>query len=254
MFEGIKLFVIDDWRSAIVGAIVTMILGMLWGAIQYVHQRARLMLTRSIWKPLLEHRRPITIVLTTKKSDTPGGTFKASLSEVEAFSALMGTLQPLRLSPELCHRPDRQLRDMPGHVISIGGPKANIVTQQILAAIAQKHRTMPTYDAQGECLVAGPQRYETQYAPDKTLTKDYGLVIRVTGLHSDPGVCYFVAFALRGRSTWGAVKTITVDEMLKNAINREAGKEDFVLVLEFSFANNEITGTKIECLQTFKKI
>jgi hypothetical protein len=250
MFEGIKLFVIDDWRGATVGLIV----GTLWNTIKYVHQRANLTLTRSIWKPLLQHRRPITIVLTTKKSTSPGGTFKASLSEVEAFSALMGTLQPLRLIPELCHRPDRQLKDMQGHVISIGGPKANIVTQEILAAIAQKYPTMPTYDAQGECIVAGPQRYETQYAPDKTLTKDYGLVIRVTGLHSDPGICYFVAFALRGRSTWGAVKTVTVDEILKNSINRKIGKEDFVLVLEFSFANNEITGTNIISLQPYKEI
>lgn len=254
MLEEGKIFVIDEWRSGIVGLIVSIIFGVLWRLISSVHKRAKLMLTRSIWKPLLGCRRPITIVLTTKKSETPGGTFKASLSEVEAFSALMGTLQPLGLRPELCHRPDRQLRDMHGHVISIGGPKANIVTQQMLAAIAQKYPTMPTYDAQGECIVAGPQRYETQYAPDKTLIKDYGLVIRVTGLHSDPGVCYFVAFALRGRSTWGAVKTITVDEEQKNAINRKAGAEDFVLVLEFSFANNEIIGTKIECLQTFKKI
>lgn len=254
MLEGIKLFVIDDWRAAVVGTLVGILWNVVFSCVKYANRRAKLTLTRSIWKPLLQHRHQITVVLTTKSSNTPGGTPKASLSEVEAFSALQGTLQPFQLSPKLSHRPDCHLRDIQGHVISIGGPKANQVTKEILAAIAQKYPTMPTYDSQGECIVAGPQRYETQYAPDKTLMTDYGLVIRATGLQSDPGICYFVAFAIRGRSTWGAVKTVTVDEVLKKSINNKVGKEDFVLLIEFSFTNNEITGTKIISLQPYKEI
>lgn len=254
MFEGVKLFVFDDWRAGIVGTIVAISWNIVIAIFKYINKHAKLALTRSIWKPLLQNRRQITVVLTTKSSSSPGGTPKASLSEVEAFSALQETLRPLNLNPELSHRPNCHLRDIHGHVISIGGPKANNVTQEILAAIAQKYPTMPTYDAQSECIVAGPQRYETQYAPDKTLVKDYGLVIRATGLQTDPGVCYFVAFALRGRATWGAVKTITVDKILKNSINRKVGNEDFVLVLEFAFSNNEITATKIISLQPYKEI
>lgn len=254
MFEGIKLFVFEEWRSAIVGIIVGIIWNKASSGIKSANKRAKLALTSSIWKPLLQNNQNITVVLTTKDSNTPGGTPKASLSEVEAFSAIHATLQPLQLDPKLSHDPKIHLKDLDGHVISIGGPKANNVTQEILAAISQKHPTMPTYDAQGQCIVAGPQRYETQYEADKTLTKDYGLVIRTTGLQSDPKSCYFAAFALRGRSTWGAVKTITVDEALKKSINREIGKEDFVLVLEFLFTNNEIVRTNIISLQQYKKI
>lgn len=255
MFENIRLYVFDDWRAGVVGTIVAVLWNVIFAGLKYAQQRAKLALTRSIWKPLLQHRRLITVVLTTKPSNTPGGTPKASLSEVEAFSALQGTLQSLKLTPILSHRPNCHLSEIQGHVISIGGPKANHVTQEILAAIAQKHPTMPTYDdAQGGCIAAGPQRYETQYAPDRTLIKDYGLVIRTTGLQPDPSACYFVAFALRGRATWGAVKAVTVDEALKNSINSKVGKEDFVLVLEFIFTNNEITSTKIISLQPYKEI
>ena len=113
---------------------------------------------------------------------------------------------------------------------------------------------MPTYDAQRKCIVAGPQVYETQYAQNMTLTKDYGLVIRATGLQSNSKICFFLAFALRGRSTWGSVKTITMDEDLKKLINKKVADDDFVLVLEFEYKINEIVKTKIISLQQFNKI
>jgi hypothetical protein len=254
MFEGVNLFVFDDWRAGIVGTVLTLISTAVISGFKYVKRRAELSLTRSIWKPFLQHRKQITVVLTTKSINSPGGTPKVSLSEVEAFSALHATLQPFQLSPKLSHRPNCHLKDIQGHVISIGGPKANQVTKEILAAIAEKYPTMPTYDAQGGCIVAGLQRYETKCAQDETLMTDYGLVIRVTGLQSDPAICYFVAFALRGRSTWGAVKTVTVDEVQKKSIDNEVGKEDFALLIEFLFTNNEITSTKIISFQSFKEI
>ena len=114
MFDDKKILVFDDWRAALVGIVVATLWSMILSVIKYARKQGRLALTRSIWKPLLKNKYEITVVLTKKPSDTPGGTSKVSLSEVEAFSALQVTLNPLQLRPTLSHNPNILLKDISG--------------------------------------------------------------------------------------------------------------------------------------------
>ncbi|UCV24127.1 hypothetical protein [Ferribacterium limneticum] len=239
-------FSITDWRGAIAGSSVTIILGAIGYIWTQLTELRHNFVARNLWKPFLSNPRETSVVLTTKDSNRKSGTQKVSLSEVQAFSELRSTLSRLKIDTNLVQDPDADLAKLSGkHIISIGGPKNNNVTREILALAANKYRIPFFYDETRECLQEGNNQFLSEEAQDGTLLKDYGFVIRVTGLNGNGKISYLVAFGLRGRGTWGAVKALTADDKLMLKIDSYVGKNDFAMLIEFNFNHNLLIGTKI---------
>lgn len=235
-------FSVTDWRGAIAGSLVTIGLGVIGRLSEIGHY----FVARNLWKPFLSTPRATSVVLTTKDSNRKSGTPKVSLSEVQAFSELRNTLSRLKIDTQLVQDPDTDLARLSGqHIISIGGPKNNNVTREILALVANKYRMPFFYDEARACLQEGSNQFISEEAHDGTLLKDYGFVIRVTGLSGNGKISYLVAFGLRGRGTWGAVKALTADDELMLKIDSRVRNNDFAMLIELNFNHNLLIGTKI---------
>nr|WP_319566168.1 hypothetical protein [uncultured Rhodoferax sp.] len=248
-------FSTNDWRGAIAGAIAGSILTIIITIITYILVQLtkirHYFLTRNLWKPFLKNPRATSIVLTTKDSIQKSGTQKVSLSEVQAYFALGNTLSHLKIDAQLVQDPNTDLEKLNGkHIISIGGPKNNNVTKEILALAANKYRIPFRYDDIGHFLQEGNNKYLSENAQDGTLSKDFGFVIRATGLSGNSRISHLVAFGLRGRGTWGVIKALTNDDELISKIDSHVGKNDFAMLLEFNFENNLLIGTKILAANT----
>lgn len=239
-------FSITDWRGAIAGSLMTIIIsaiGFIWTRLSEIKHY---FLARNLWKPFLSNPRATSVVLTTKDSNRKSGTQKVSLSEVQAFSELRNTLSRLKIDTNLVQDSDADLGRLSGkHIISIGGPKNNNVTREILALASNKYRIPIFYDEARECLQDGSTQFLSEEAQDGTLLKDYGFVIRVTGLSGNGKISYLVAFGLRGRGTWGAVKALTADDDLMLKIDSRVRDNDFAMLIELNFKHNLLIGTKI---------
>ncbi|QSA97672.1 hypothetical protein [Methylococcus sp. EFPC2] len=237
---------ISDWRGAIAGSILTFLLGLFYRVVTRLKEIRHNWFARNLWKPFLSNPRATWVVLTTKSSSRKSGTQKVSLSEVQAFSELRNTLSRLKIDTELIQDPSADLTRLKGrHVISIGGPKSNNVTQDILALAKSKYRIPFLYDPDSESLLDGGNKYKSELAQDETLLKDFGLVIRITGSNGNATSSYLVAFGLRGRGTWGVVKALTTDDFLMKNIDSQVGKSDFAMLMEFNFNNNNLIDSKI---------
>lgn len=235
-------FSITDWRGAIAGSILTVA----FSVTRRLPEIKYYFVARNLWKPFLSKPRVTSVVLTTKDSDRKSGTQKVSLSEVKAFSELRSTFSRLKIDTQLVQDPYANLAGLSGqHIISIGGPKNNNVTREILALAAIKYRMPFFYDEPSGCLQEGTTQLTYKEAQDGTLLKDYGFVIRVTGLSNNKKISYLVAFGLRGRGTWGAVKALTADNELMLKIDSRVKNNDFAMLIEFEFKNNSLIDTKI---------
>lgn len=241
-------FSASDIRGAIAGIFLTG----LFTIIQKFPWLKRYFLAKNIWKPFMGKPRSSWVVLTTKASSRKSGTQKVSLSEVQAFSELENVLADLNINTELTKKPDVHLQDLQGrHIISIGGPRNNNITREILSAVENKYKIIPfQYEENKLHLIAGGKILESQEAADGTLLKDFGLIIRVTGLNNSPAISYLVAFALRGHGTWGTVSALTTDGKLMSSIDKAVGKNDFAVLLEFDFEKNSLVTTKILAANT----
>ena len=239
-------FQYSDWRGVLAGLAATLALQSVYALYKWANKARMLASAKAIWSPFIRHSKTTRVVLTTKHSDRPSGTAKVSLNEVEAFNALRENFSQFNLKVELVHSPDAHLQGMNGHVISIGGPSHNNVTREILAAALGRYRVLPfSYDEERRSISMGGNIFASLLASDETLKKDYGLILRVTGLQVDPSDSCLVAFGLRGLGTWGAVKALTIDKTTMDSVRSKVDGEDFAVLLEFDFQGNQLVGTRL---------
>lgn len=250
--DEILKFTVSDYRGAFIGAVIGSLLTAILTAIGWLHIKARRRLqqsfARNIWKSFLVDKSISTcVVLTTKPSNRPSGTPKVSLSEVQGFSEVRRTLGDLDVEAKLIEDPDIHLNQLDGkHIITIGGPKSNNVTREVIAAAANTYNVMPyRYDELQDVILVNGTPFHHLLDANNELSKDYGIVIRFTNLMGGKNICRLVAFGLRGRGTWGAVKAITIDKEMMKKIEKEFGLSDFALLLEFNFNNNTLIGSKV---------
>jgi hypothetical protein len=237
---------IADWRGAIAGYFLALVSGFCIKTTFWIRRVQYLALTKTLWRPFIDYPSGPRVVLTTKESSRPSGTPKASLSEVESFHAIRETLEAFKVKANLEHSAHVHLKDIDGGVVSIGGPAYNGVTREALAYVVSRYKSLPViHDEKSNCFHFGNNKLESEVAPNGTLKRDYGIILRTTQKLGGKPRPLMIAFGLRGRGTWGAVKSLTYDRDVLKQIEREAKKSDLIVLLEFEFLNNELIATKI---------
>lgn len=138
-----------------------------------------------------------------------------------------------------------------GHIIALGGPTANVITQVLLERVStlMQLRELPiSYDIERKLFLAGRDEFRTEYDAAGKETRDYGIVAKVV-VETPHGKNLFGMFAFGGHSwaTEGAMDVL-LDFHLMKEVKRVAGKDGFIALVEF-----RIEGTCPKFVE-FKKI
>lgn len=246
--EKILSDVLGDARAWIVGAILFLVAEGFKG----IYRRFKLSLQRSIWKALVAQKNGVFVVLTTKENGDRSSTPKVSLNEVTAYALLKILFDKLGISSELCGRANLGLADISEkNIVSLGGPKSNRVSKDILEAVYKKYPGFPVvYDENNVLLKTAKDTYIPTFSQDGSLATDYGVILRTSSLlPGNKGETIFLAFGCRGRGTLGAVKALTDNIVPMEKIENQVKDGDFITLMKFSFSGDQIVSTDIVLTQ-----
>ncbi|AWM01211.1 hypothetical protein [Bradyrhizobium amphicarpaeae] len=128
--------------------------------------------------------------------------------------------------------------------VSLGGPKANGVSDHVLSRLAD--RLPVRYDAAEGCFFFGGGQFRAAYSPSGLVTQDYGLIIRLlkldrNGPDAKPAL---VVFGLHGHGTEQAIKAITANAHLARTLKPHI-KQDLFAFLKFDFVEHKCIKSEI---------
>lgn len=233
-----------DVFIGVVAALIGIVLGFI---IERLFKWWNLRGDRNLWEPFLGGG-DLAIILT----DKPGKqTPKVSVTEVAAFSDLRSVLNSLGKEVEL------QIGNAANYAVlrnrrfvSLGGPKANPITELILKDIPNLPVSFDRRSNGFKTAAGGP--YIEVVAEDGTETvTDYGLIVKLSKVDkSATDSCpALIVFGLRGAGTQDAVRAILTNDPLRNIMskNRDA---NYYALLRFN-KNNASDPCTIESSGTF---
>jgi hypothetical protein len=241
---------IQDFVVNVLASLFFGICGYYFGIMQRLFKTRK---ARVLWGPLLD-RSQIGVVLTARNGPFPRNTQKVSLNETRAFAELSVLLQNFGSSVELLSSDTdvSSLKDK--HLVLLGGPNANQVTDKAWQMI-QKQGQLPVSlsrrfrqeneERSAQTIQIGNQTYHPEYDSAGYVIRDYGIILRTKNPFDNSRSKYLIlAFGCHGHGTYAAVSSITQEKLI-TAIQRKAGSDDFVALVQVELQNHEIVKTSV---------
>ena len=221
--------------SILANAIWGLVAFLLSVLIAYGVKRFRTRGQRRFWHPFLGGKGPLPVILTDKPGTNPRSPRKISLTDVQAYPDVRSALNSLGRDVEIKARSEADIVQLSRDCfISLGGPKANGISEQVITKLAGK---LPvTFDSQSNCFVYNHAQFCAAYDNNKMVERDYGLILRLLKLEkgtldSKP---VLVAFGLHGHGTEQAIRAIKENFELNRQF-RLYTKSDSFAFLKFEF-------------------
>jgi hypothetical protein len=208
-----------------------------------IYQWFKLSSFRTIWKPFLRDK-SVTVVLSTRPGPLKRSTPRVSFNELQAYVNINKTLTKINIStiPVSSEIALEEIREK--NLIILGGPIANKVTANFWPIISKQ---FPFYfDLEKQIILTGQRDYCPQLNENSILTKDYGIIMRVSNPYNNDKHIV-LAMGCHGFSTHGLINMMVKVESAKKLI-KATNNKDFVALVEFILQDNMIISDNIlEC-------
>lgn len=211
----------------------------------YAWKRFKTRGQRLFWAPFLKGKGPISVVLTDKDGQSPRSPRKISITDVHAYSDVRSVLESLGRTVEIKARTLADIGQLRKDCfISLGGPLANGITEQVLLQLGSRLPVM--FDSSAKCFTYGGAQFCTAYDQRQRVERDYGLIVRLQKLDPNDLTSHpiLVVFGLHGHGTQQAVHAIIANAEMGRKLKPHLSRDAFAF-LEFKFNDHKCTGSKV---------